>query len=114
MARHQPQDEQTDEPRRDIPGEGRRRRARRCEAWRRFRGCDALRLRRRGSIGAGRVRELATKRYEVPIGANWQTRNALDVAIPLPVSETLVASGLAATVLLFALIKNPSDDSSTP
>lgn len=43
----------------------------------------------------------------------WIVAKIAGVTIPLPVSDTLLAAGLAAIVLLFALIKNLSDDYST-
>jgi hypothetical protein len=43
----------------------------------------------------------------------WVIARIAGVSIPLPVSETMVAAGLAAIVLLFALIKNLADDYST-
>jgi hypothetical protein len=43
----------------------------------------------------------------------WVIARIAGVKIPLPVSETMVAAGLAAIVLLFAVIKNLADDYST-
>ena len=43
----------------------------------------------------------------------WVVAKLAGVKIPLPVSETMVAAGLAAIVFLFALIKNLADDYST-
>ncbi len=43
----------------------------------------------------------------------WIVARLAGVKIPLPVSETMVAAGLAAIVLLFAVIKNLADDYST-
>lgn len=43
----------------------------------------------------------------------WMVARLVDVKIPLPFSDTLLAAGLAAIVLLFALIKNLADDYST-
>ena len=43
----------------------------------------------------------------------WVVAKLAGVKIPLPVSDTLVAAGLAAIVLLFAVIKNLADDYST-
>ena len=43
----------------------------------------------------------------------WMIARLLDVKIPLPFSDTLLAAGLASIVLLFALIKNLADDYST-
>jgi hypothetical protein len=43
----------------------------------------------------------------------WIVARIVGVKIPLPVSETMVAAGLAAIVLLFAVIKNLADDYST-
>ena len=43
----------------------------------------------------------------------WIVARIVGVKIPLPISETMVAAGLAAIVLLFAVIKNLADDYST-
>jgi hypothetical protein len=43
----------------------------------------------------------------------WIVARLAGVKIPLPVSETMIAAGLAAIVLLFAVIKNLVDDYST-
>jgi len=43
----------------------------------------------------------------------WLVARAAGVKIPLPVSETLLTAGLAAIVLLFAVLKNLTDDFST-
>jgi len=43
----------------------------------------------------------------------WVVAKIAGVKIPLPVSETMVAAVLAGIVLLFAVIKNLSDDYST-
>ena len=43
----------------------------------------------------------------------WIVARIAGVKIPLPFSDTLLAAGLAAIVLLFAVIKNLSDDYST-
>jgi hypothetical protein len=43
----------------------------------------------------------------------WIVARLVGVKIPLPVSETMLAAGLAGIVLLFAVIKNLADDYST-
>jgi len=43
----------------------------------------------------------------------WMVARLAGVKIPLPFSDTMLAAGLAAIVLLFALIKSLADDYST-